>query len=113
MRPAKLLDWRKALIYTHRWVGIVLTIVFVIWFFSGIVFVYVGMPTLPAEERLRRMEPLDLTKVQLTPSAAAARAGLESPSRVRIAMHEGRPVYRVQSRTDWRMIYADTGTVLE
>ena len=47
---------------------------FVIWFVSGIVFVYVGMPTLPAEERLRRMEPLDLTTLRITPAEAAARA---------------------------------------
>lgn len=112
MQPRKLLDWRKALIYTHRWAGICLTVVFVIWFFSGIVFMYVGMPTLPAEERLLRMDPLDLTHLRVTPSEAAARAGLESPSRVRIAMHDGRPVYRLQSGTDWRMVYADTGSPL-
>ncbi len=96
MQLRKLLDWRKALIYTHRWGGIVLTVVFVIWFVSGIVFVYVGMPTLPAEERLRRMEPLDLANLRITPSEAAARVGLD-PTRVRIAMHDGRPVYRLQS----------------
>ena len=48
MRLRQLLDWRKLLIYTHRWNGIVLTLVFVIWFVSGVIFVYVGMPTLPA-----------------------------------------------------------------
>ena len=113
MQIQKLLDWRKALIYTHRWGGIVLTVVFVIWFVSGIVFVYVGMPTLPAEERLRRMEPLDLASLRVTPGEAAARAGLESPTRVRIAMHAGRPVYRLQSGPNWRMVYADTGTPLD
>ena len=109
MQIRKLLDWRKALIYTHRWVGIVLTVVFVIWFVSGIVFVYVGMPTLPAEERLLRMEPLDVTTLRIPPDEAAARVGLESPSRLRIAMHDGRPVYRFQSGPEWRMVYADTG----
>ena len=51
-----------------------LTIVFVVWFFSGIVFMYVGMPTLPAEERLLRMEPLDLRGLRVTPVEAAASA---------------------------------------
>ena len=64
--PEKLLDWRKALIYGHRWSGIVLTTVFVIWFVSGVVFVYVGMPTLPAEERLKRIEPLMLDALRVT-----------------------------------------------
>src|SRR5882672_10495610 len=91
MNLHKLLDWRKVLIYTHRWSGIVLTTVFVVWFVSGIAFVYVGMPTLPAEERLRRMEPLDLATLRMTPAEAAARAGLDPPSRVRIAMSGGRP----------------------
>ena len=112
MHLRKLLDWRKALIYTHRWAGIALTVVFVIWFVSGIVFMYVGMPTLPAEERLLRMEPLDVATLQVTPAEAAARAGLEAPSRVRIAMHDGRPVYRLQSGADWHMVYADTGQPL-
>jgi hypothetical protein len=73
MYPRKLLDWRKALIYTHRWAGIVLTAVFVVWFVSGVIFVYVGMPTLPAEERLLRMEPLDATTIAVTPADEAGR----------------------------------------
>lgn len=109
MQPRKLLDWRKALIYVHRWSGIALTAVFVIWFASGIVFVYVGMPALPAEERLQRMEPLDLSRVTITPAEAVVRAGWPSASRVRVAMQGDRPVYRVQADADWRMVYADTG----
>jgi len=111
MTIRKLLDPRKALIYIHRWAGILLTAVFVIWFVSGVIFVYVGMPALSAEERLQRMEQLDLTDLRLTPADAMARAGLTSPSRVRIAMHGGRPVYRIQSNEGWTMIYADTGEV--
>jgi hypothetical protein len=109
----KLLDWRKALIFTHRWAGIVLTAVFVVWFVSGVIFVYVGMPTLPAEERLLRMEPLDVTAIAVTPAAAATRAGLATPSRLRVAMSGGRPVYRFQSGGTWQMVYADTGAPLE
>jgi hypothetical protein len=108
----KLLDWRKALIYTHRWMGVALTLVFVIWFFSGIVFIYVGMPTLPAEERLKRMEPLDVSTLAITPAQAAAAVDMATASRVRIAMHDGRPVYRLLDGSNWRMVYADTGVPL-
>jgi hypothetical protein len=108
----KLIDWRSALIYTHRWAGIILTIVFVIWFVSGIVFMYVDMPTLPAEERLLRMQPLDLSTARITPADAAGRLHMTSPTRVRVAMHEGRPVYRLQEGSEWRMVYADSGDVL-
>jgi hypothetical protein len=113
MRLAKLLDWRKALIYTHRWLGIAGTLVFLIWFVSGIVFMYVGMPTLPAEERLSRMEPLDLSAVRVSPAEAAERNYLDQPQRVRVAMHDGRPVYRFQSGSEWMMVYADTGELHE
>jgi hypothetical protein len=106
----KLLDWRKALIYLHRWTGIILTAVFVVWFVSGVIFVYVGMPALPAEERLLRMEPLDLSRLAVAPAEAARRAGL-TPSRVRIATSAGRPVYRLQSGAAWRLVYADSGEV--
>src|SRR5262249_41072770 len=83
-----------------------------IWFVSGVIFVYVGMPTLPAEERLLRMEPLDVSSIVVAPAEAAARAGLKSPSRVRIAMFAGRPVYRFFSGGTWQAIYADTGAQL-
>jgi hypothetical protein len=113
MYVRKMLDWRKALIYTHRWAGIVLTAVFVVWFVSGVIFVYVGMPTLPAEERLLRMERLDLTHIGVTPADAASRAGLDTPSRIRIAMSGSRPVYRFQAGGTWQMVYADSGEPLE
>lgn len=108
----KLLDWRKALIYTHRWSGILLTAVFVVWFASGVVFMYVGMPTLPADERLARLAPLDLTRLTITPAEAADRIGM-SPTRVRVAMYGDRPVYRLQDGGAWRMVFADTGTLAE
>ena len=112
MNFRKALDWRKALIYTHRWLGIALTAVFVIWFVSGVIFMYVGMPTLPAEERLLRMEPLDVSTIAVSPAEAASTAGLKSPSRVRIAMHDGRPVYRFLSSGTWQAIFADSGAPL-
>lgn len=112
-KPRRRLDWRKALIYTHRWVGTALTGVFVTWFVSGVVFVYIGMPALPAEERLRRLEPLDLAALRITPVEAVSRLKLATPpSRVRIGMFDSRPVYRLQSGPGWRMVYADTGEPL-
>jgi PepSY-associated TM region len=112
MNLRKALDWRKALIYTHRWLGIALTAVFVIWFVSGVIFVYVGMPTLPAEERLLRMEPLDVSTIAVSPAEAASRVDLKSPSRVRIAMYGRRPVYRFFSSGTWQALYADSGAAL-
>ena len=48
------LDWRRWLVYTHRWLGIVGGVLFVAWFFSGVVMMYARMPGLANEERLAR-----------------------------------------------------------
>ena len=61
MNVRKLLDWRKLLIYSHRWLGIVLGVMFIVWCLSGVVLMYYAMPRLTAAERLERMEPLNLT----------------------------------------------------
>ena len=113
MNPRKLLDWRKLLIYIHRWLGIVLCVVFISWFVSGILFVYWGEPHITAQERLARMQPLDLSTVRVSPADAARRVGISRPSRLRVAMLEGRPVYRFQNSKQWTAVYADTGELVE
>ena len=104
-------DWRKILIYTHRWLGIVFGLIFIMWFVSGIAMLYWQMPRLTAEERLMRMSILDLSSVGVSAAQAAASAHI-SPSRVRIAMLDDRPIYRLYGGTQWAAVYADTGEVL-
>ena len=111
MHIRKLLDWRKLLIYSHRWLGIVLGAVFVAWCVSGIVLMYYGVPHLTAGERLMRLPVLDLSSVRISPGEAAAQLK-EPPRRVRISMHGDRPVYRFNTGRvfgRWTLIYADTG----
>ena len=105
MHLRKLLDWKTALIYVHRWTGIVLGLVFVVWFVSGVAMMYVGMPRLSAAERLGHMKPLDLSTARVEPAEAAHRHQVRGPLQ-RIEMSfDGRPIYRFQGAT----IYADTG----
>ncbi|HET9948177.1 MAG TPA: PepSY domain-containing protein, partial [Longimicrobiales bacterium] len=99
---------RRALVVTHRWLGIAGGLLFVMWFATGIVMMYARMPELDARERLARLEPLDLSTVGVSPAAAAARAGAPDAEGARIAMLAGRPVYRFGTRTVW----ADTGEPL-
>ena len=111
MRIRKLLDWRKLLIYSHRWLGIVVGLVFVAWCVSGVVLMYYGVPHLTAGERLMRLPALDLSTVRVSPSDAAAQLK-EPPRRLRISMHGDRPVYRFNTGRvfgRWTLIYADTG----
>ena len=66
---------RKLLILAHRYLGIVLSVLAVIWFATGIVMMYAGgMPQLTAQMRRDRLPDLDLSRVQLSPAEAAAAA---------------------------------------
>ncbi len=111
MHVRKLLDWRKLLIYSHRWLGIVVGLVFVAWCVSGVVLMYYGVPHLTAGERLMRLPVLDLSTIRVTPADAAAQLE-DPPRRVRISMHGDRPVYRFNTGRvfgRWTLVYADTG----
>jgi hypothetical protein len=113
MNVRKLLDWRKLLIYSHRWLGIGITIMFLLWTVSGVVLMYYGHPQITMGERLLRLEPIDFSTAIITPAQAAAKAGIK-PYRVRLSMYRGRPVYRLTRRSigNWAAVYADTGEVL-
>jgi hypothetical protein len=107
MNVRKLLDWRKLLIYSHRWMGIGFGLLFVSWFISGIAFMYWGMPSLTPLERQAHQRPLDLSTAAISPIDAASRNEVR-PAALRIDMKDDRPVYRF-GRTG---IYADTGEIV-
>ena len=87
------LDWRKLLVYTHRWLGIAGCLLFIGWFISGVVMMYARMPGLASEERLGRAEALDLSTATLAPGEAAEQAGVRG-DQLTVGMLRGRPVYR-------------------
>jgi hypothetical protein len=117
---------RKLLILAHRYLGIALSLLAVVWFATGIVMMYVGgMPQLTVQMRRDRLPNLDLSRVRLSPAEAAAEAvaGTESSGagrdrlparrltgggRVRLLTVMDRPAYRVGGTT----VFADTGEVL-
>jgi hypothetical protein len=110
--PSSSLDWRRAILITHRWLGIVGGLLFVAWFGSGIVMLYARMPHLPAGERLRRLPDLDLRAARVAPSEAAYRLDF-IPERLRIGMLGNRPVYRFATGTSWATVFADRGERFE
>jgi hypothetical protein len=113
MNVRKLLDWRKLLIYSHRWLGITITVMFLVWTFSGVVLMYYGHPQITLGERLLRLEPLDFSSATLTPAEATGKTGIK-PYRLRLSMYGGRPIYRLTRNSigNWSAVYADTGEVL-
>jgi hypothetical protein len=113
MNIRKLLAWRKLLIYSHRWLGIGIIVMFLVWTLSGVVLMYYGHPQITTGERLLRLEPINFSTATMTPAEAAVKAGIK-PSRVRLSMYDGRPVYRLSRNSigNWSAVLADTGEVL-
>lgn len=94
----------RVLIYTHRWLGIVLGVLFVIWFASGIVMMYARMPELGTAERLARLPFIKPATIRFAPPSPGA-----DISRLVIGTLETRPVYRVTADGRTRSVFADTG----
>lgn len=90
-----MLHARRWLFLIHRWLGVVLCAFFAMWFFSGVVMMYVGYPKLTAAERLGHLPALRTAPVVLEPGEALQAAGLAGPlSDLRLAVASGgRAVY--------------------
>jgi hypothetical protein len=101
-------DWRRLLVYTHRWLGIAGCVLFATWFASGIVMMYARMPELGGAERRARRPPIDFTTARVSPADALA-ADAPSLQRLRLGMAGDRPVYRAIIRGRWTTIFADDG----
>jgi hypothetical protein len=105
--------FRRAVILSHRYLGIVLSLLVIMWFATGITMMYRGgMPRVTPELRLERLPPMDVSTVRLTPAQAAERAALDTPGRVTLSMILERPAYRFGSRNP-TVVFADTGEVLD
>jgi uncharacterized iron-regulated membrane protein len=104
--------FRKWMILIHRYLGIALSLLFVVWFASGIVMIYAGgMPRLTPELRRERTAGLDLSVIHLSPADAAERANLgETPERVGLLSVMDRPAYRFPESVT---VFADNGDVFE
>lgn len=102
-----------ALMFVHRYLGVALCLIFVIWFASGIVMVYKRMPEYSAEERLARLPPLNAAAIRLTPADALEVAGLQDVRRVVLTSLLSRPVYRFVVDRGTAAVFADTGTYVD
>ncbi len=106
------LDWRRAVVYTHRWLGIAAGLLFVAWFVSGIVMMYARMPALPAEELSRRLQPIDIAQIRTSP-ADALRASGRVTDRIRVTTFGDRVVYRLTLGRVSTSVLAESGRLLE
>jgi len=113
---------KRTLIFVHRWLGVALSVIFMLWFVSGIVMMYWSFPAVSAGDRLTRAPVLRAEQICFTPEEAWTGAGREgSPAQVRLSSFDGRPVYRFAGGGDGRrggsgrggggglVVYADDG----
>lgn len=114
-RPAAIL--KRSLIFVHRWLGVALSVIFLLWFVSGIVMMYWSFPEVSARDRLERAPTLTAAAIRITPEEAAAALRRDGGSaRFRLTSFDGRPVYRLGGEGRGRgnaaaIVYADDGTV--
>ena len=112
LRPAVLL--KRSLIFAHRWLGVALSVIFLLWFVSGIVIMYWSYPDVTAEDRLRRAPVLDPTTLKVSPEDAYKALGRDqSPGAVCVNSFDGRPVYRFDGGcggSGGAIVFADDGT---
>lgn len=94
----------------HRWLGIGLGLFVLLWFISGLVILYIAYPKLNQEERLSKLEVVDLSRIKFSAEKAWSITGSNiEPEKVRLNMQGGRPTYHFLQGDSWLSIWADTG----
>src|SRR5260370_29083935 len=100
---------KRALIFVHRWMGVLFRLLFLSWFASGIVMMSWQYPEVTPADRLRHAPALDATQIHLPPALAYARLELDSPpvaarlvppAAARLVTYDGRPAYRFRFGLD-------------
>jgi uncharacterized iron-regulated membrane protein len=99
------------LAWFHRWAGVVLCLLFAMWFASGAVLHFVAFPSLSLAEQRANSDPIDVSRVLITPSEALGR--VTSANDLRLLSMGGQPIYALQSPDHgWVGVAADTGQPL-
>jgi len=101
---------RRLVVLVHRWLGVALCVLFLVWFSSAIGTIYCEFPSVTPGDRLERSRSLDPASIRLSPAEALAALGdTRPPTEVRLNIFDARPVYRFRVDGGERLVYADTG----
>src|ERR1700730_13446832 len=106
-------QFKRALIFVHRWMGVFFCLLFLSWFASGIVMMYWQYPQVSAADRLNRAPALDASRIQLSPRQAYVRLGVKgAPAQAQLLTFDGRPAYRFRfGPDDLSIVYANDGQI--
>ncbi len=104
------MDLKRTAIFLHRWLGVALCLLFLLWFLSGIGMMYWDFPSVTPADRLERSPRLTASAVPVSPADAYAKlGGSKPPAAIRLNTFDGRPVYRFRVGREDAVVYADTG----
>lgn len=85
---------KRYLYLTHRWLGITLCLFMAMWFFSGVVMMYVGYPKLTPDERRAGVGAIDPARCCVDLATAFAATGASKPpDSVRLTSVAGTPTF--------------------
>lgn len=103
----------RALVLVHRWGGIGICLLIVLWFFSGIVMLYVGYPKLTPAERLAHLPVLDQRSCCVSLSDAWQALPADSTVRgVRLTTVAGALTYRFELHHSLAAVDAESGKLM-
>jgi hypothetical protein len=97
----------RFLVLLHRWLGILVCLLFAMWFASGIVMYFVPFPALTEADRIRGLAPLDMSGVLHGPAEAVKASGRQDVTRVRLLQRSDGPVYLLSGASGVTAFRAD------
>lgn len=105
---------KKIILLLHRYLGFVLSLLFVVWFLSGFVMMYVSYPTMKHHQRLQKLPPVNMEQCHLSARQAITAAHLtDTVTTIRLGMLLNRPIYRIVTQQNKHLaVFADNGALL-
>ncbi|MGQ9427107.1 PepSY domain-containing protein [Gilvimarinus sp. F26214L] len=108
---AVLKSLKRWIFLLHRWLGIALGLLFLLWFASGIVMMYVPYPALTDSERLGALADLEPEHIKVPLAQVLADLpGAGTLESLTISTLLGRPVYRLKVGGERFTVFADDGS---
>jgi len=89
----------RALILLHRWLGVAFSLLFAMWFATGIVMHFVPFPALTDADRFAGLAPIDLAGIKHGPAEAVVLSAISGAARVRLIERSDGPLYLVSGRS--------------
>ncbi len=97
----------------HRFLGILLSLFFAMWFLSGAVLIYHPFPSLSESERLAHSVDIDFSRIVISPLRAIESSEIQLPARLRLIDVDGQLAYIIHSHENTlKVIGGGTGKEL-